>query len=85
MIISMAIAVPWENLGLLLQHEGDGLVLLVGQAGEVDVELQLTAQLPGPKCSDSYSWEASCQSQLEVWFVTSRAKVENSRTGHLKR
>ena len=68
-----------------LQHEGDGLVLLVGQAGEVDVELQLTAQLPGPKCSDSSSWEASCQSQLEVWFVTSRAKVENSRTGHLKR
>ena len=81
----MAIAVPWENLGHLLQHEVDGLVLLEEQAGEVDVQLQLSAQLPGPKCSDSSSWKARYQSQLEVWFVTGRAKVENSRTGHLKR
>ena len=85
MIISMAIAVPWENLGHLLQHVGDGLVLLEGQAGEVDVELQLTVQLPGPKCSDSSSWEARCQSQLEDWFGSSRAKVETSRTVHLKK
>ena len=47
MINSIAI-VPWENLGPLLQYEVDGLVLLEGQAGEVDLELQLTAQLPGP-------------------------------------
>ena len=60
MIISMAIAVPWENLGHLLQHEVDGLVLLEGQAGEVDVQLQLSAQLPGPKCSDSYSSHLVC-------------------------
>ena len=53
MINSMTIAVPWENLGHLLQHEVDGLVLLEGQAGEVDVQWQLSAQLPGPKCSDS--------------------------------
>ena len=85
MIISMAIAVPWENLGHLLQHVVDGLDLLEGQAGEVGVDLQLTTQLPGPKCSDSSSWEARCQSQAEVWFGSSRAKVENSRTGHLKR
>ena len=60
MIISMAIAVPWENLGHLLQHEVDGLVLLEGQAGEVDVQWQLTAQLSGPKCSDSYSFQLVC-------------------------
>ena len=35
MINSMTIAVPWENLGHLLQHVVDGLVLLEGQAGEV--------------------------------------------------
>ena len=85
MIISMAIAVPWENLGHLLQHVVDGLVLLEGQAGEVDVKLQLTAQLPGPKCSGSSSCEARYQSQPEDWFGSGRAKVENSRTGHLKR
>ena len=62
MIISMAIAVPWENLGHLLQHDVDGLVLLVVQAGEVGVELQLSAQLLGPKCSDSSSCEARCHS-----------------------
>ena len=35
MINSMTIAVPCENLGHLLQHVVDGLVLLEGQAGEV--------------------------------------------------
>ena len=66
MINSMTIAVPWENLGHLLQHVVDGLDLLEGQAGEVGVDLQLTTQLPGPKCSDSSSWEARCQNQPAV-------------------
>ena len=86
MIISMAIAVPWENLGHLLQHVVDGLDLLEGQAGEVGVvELQLTTQLPGPKCSGSSSCEARYQSQSEDWFGSGRANVDNSRTSHLKR
>ena len=78
----MTIAVPWENLGHLLQHVVDGLDLLEGQAGEVGVDLQLTTQLPGPKCSDSSSLEANCQSQPQAWFGSSRAKVDNSRTRH---
>ena len=45
MINSMFIAVSGENLGLLLQHMVDVLVLLEGQAGEVDLEMQLTVQL----------------------------------------
>jgi hypothetical protein len=85
MIISMAIAVPWENLGHLLQHEVDGLVLLEEQAGEVDVQLQLSAQLPGPKCSDSYSSHLVCWDSFRVWLGSCRAKVKNSRTDNFTR
>ena len=73
-----------ENLGHLLHHEVDGLALVEEQGGDEDLD-QLTAQLCGPKYSDSSSWEARCQSQLKVWFGSCLAKVENSRAEHLKR
>ena len=43
-----------ENLGHLLHHEVDGLALVEGQGGDEDLD-QLTAQLCGPKYSDSSS------------------------------